>query len=147
MVLTIVSNVLRFFCASGVSYETACSHLYKEFLGLNRVYQPCQIVGVYAGRLILLQASRLTQELTSGGQLLVEQYHRDVGRVLLSGGRQLGYSVNALLETFVPVLRIVQYKEVLDSRDWRAQGERMSRVRMLSRKGYAVDVHIRRGHP
>jgi len=146
MVLTIVSNVLRFLCASGVSYETACSNLYKEFLGLNRVYQPCQIVGVYAGRLILLQASRLTQELTSGGQLLVEQYHRDIGRVSLSGG-QLGYPVNALLETFIPALRIVQYKGVLHSPDWRGQGERASLVRMLSGKGYAVDVHIRRGHP
>ncbi|HVN81084.1 MAG TPA: methyltransferase domain-containing protein [Terriglobia bacterium] len=104
------------------------------------------IVDVYVGHLILLKASRLAQELTSGGQLLVEQYHRDIGRVSLSGG-QLGYPVNALLETFIPALRIVQYKGVLHSPDWRGQGERASLVRMLSGKGYAVDVHIRRGHP
>jgi len=92
------------------------------------------IVGVYMGRLILFQAAALTQGLTSGGLLVVEHYRRDVGRVSLSGG-QLGYPVNALLETFVPSLRIVRYGEVLDFPDWGDQGERAPLVRMLSRKG------------
>jgi SAM-dependent methyltransferase len=92
------------------------------------------IVGVYMGRLILFQAAALTQGLASGGLLVVEHYRRDVGRVSLSGG-QLGYPVNALLETFVPSLRIVRYEEVLDFPDWGDQGERAPLVRMLSRKG------------
>jgi len=92
------------------------------------------IVGVYMGRLILFQAGVLTQGLTSGGLLVVEHYRRDVGRVSLSGG-QLGYPVNALLETFVPSLRIVRYEEVLDFPDWGDQGERAPLVRMEARKG------------
>jgi len=92
------------------------------------------IVGVYMGRLILFQAGALTQGLASGGSLVVEHYRRDVGRVSLSGG-QLGYPVNALLETYVPSLRIVRYEEVLDFPDWGDQGERAPLVRMLARKG------------
>ena len=92
------------------------------------------IVGVYMGRLILFQAAALTQGLASGGLLVVEHYRRDVGRVSLSGG-QLGYPVNALLETFVPSLRIVRYEEVLDFPDWGDQGERAPLVRMLASKG------------
>jgi len=92
------------------------------------------IVGVYMGRLILLLANQLTQGLASRGQLVVEHFRRDVGRVSLSGG-QLGYPVNALLETFVPSLRIVRYEEVLDFPDWGDQGERAPLVRMLARKG------------
>jgi hypothetical protein len=86
------------------------------------------------GRLILLGASPLTHGLASGGRLVVEPYRRHVGRVSLSGGR-LGYPVNALLETFVPCLRIVRYEEVLDFPDWGDQGERAPLVRMLARKG------------
>ena len=92
------------------------------------------IVGVYMGRLILFQASRLTQGLAPGGLLVVEHYRRDVGRVSLSGGR-LGYPVNALLQTFVPSLRIVRYEEVLDFPDWGDQGETAPLVRMEARKG------------
>jgi len=92
------------------------------------------IVGVYMGRLILFQASRLIQALAPGGLLVVEHYRRDVGRVSLSGG-QLGYPVNALLQTFVPSLRIVRYEEVLDFPDWGDQGERAPLVRMEARKG------------
>jgi len=92
------------------------------------------IVGLYMGRLILFQAAALTQGLASDGLLVVEHFRRDVGRVSLSGG-QLGYPVNALLETFVPSLHIVRYEEVLDFPDWGDQGERAPLVRMLARKG------------
>lgn len=92
------------------------------------------IVGVYMGRLILFQAAALTQGLGSGGLMVVEHYRRDVGRVSLSGG-QLGYPVNALLETFVPSLRIVGYEEVLDFPDWGDQAQKAPLVRMLARKG------------
>lgn len=92
------------------------------------------IVGVYMGRLILFQSAALTQGLGSGGLLVVEHYRRDVGRVSLSGG-QLGYPVNALLETFVTSLRIVRYEEVADFPDWGDQGERAPLVRMLASKG------------
>jgi SAM-dependent methyltransferase len=92
------------------------------------------IVGVYMGRLILLEASHLTRGLTSEGLMVVEHFRRDVGRLSLSDG-QLGYPVNALLETFVPSLRIVRYEEVLDFPDWGDQGERAPLVRMLARKG------------
>lgn len=92
------------------------------------------IVGVYVGREILFQASHLTTGLNSGGMLVVEHYRRDVGRVSLSGCR-LGYPVNALLETFVPSLRIVRYEEVLDFPDWGDQGVRAPLVRMLASKG------------
>lgn len=92
------------------------------------------IVGVYMGRLILFQAGRLTKGLASGGLLVVEHFRRDVDRISLSGGR-LGYPVNALLETFVPALRIVRYEEVLDFPDWGDQGERAPLVRMLARSG------------
>ncbi len=92
------------------------------------------IVGLYMGRLILFQASPLTSGLASGGLLVVEHFRRDIGRVSLSGG-QLGYPVNALLQTFVPSLRIVHYEEVQDFPDWGDQGERAPLVRMLARKG------------
>jgi SAM-dependent methyltransferase len=91
------------------------------------------IIGVYVGREILFQASHLTKGLASGGLLVVEHYRRDVDRSSLSGG-SLGYPVNALLETFVPTLRIVRYEEVLDFPDWGDQGERAPLVRMLARK-------------
>ena len=92
------------------------------------------IVGLYVGREILFQASHLTDGLTSGGLLVVEHYRRDVGRISVSGGR-LGYPINALLETFVPSLRIVRYEEVLDFPDWGDQGVRAPLVRMLASKG------------
>ncbi len=92
------------------------------------------IVGTYMGRLILFQAPELTRGLEPGGSLVFEHYRRDVNRVSLSGGR-LGYPVIALLETFVPALRIVRYEEVLDFPDWGDQGERAPLVRMLARKG------------
>jgi SAM-dependent methyltransferase len=92
------------------------------------------IVGVYVGREILFQASHLTDGLASGGLLVVEHYRRDVGRTSVSGGR-LGYPINALLETFVPSLRIVRYEEVLDFPDWGDPGERAPLVRMLASKG------------
>jgi len=92
------------------------------------------IVGVYVGREILFQASHLTDGLASGGLLVVEHYRRDVARTSVSGGR-LGYPINALLETFVPSLRIVRYEEVLDFPDWGDPGERAPLVRMLASKG------------
>lgn len=91
------------------------------------------IVGLYMGRLILFQAAPLTEGLDSGGLLVVEHFRRDAGKVSLSGG-QLGYPVNALLQTFVPSLRIVRYEEALDFPDWGDQGERAPLVRMLARK-------------
>ena len=92
------------------------------------------IVGTYMGRLILFAAPQLTKGLGPEGLLVIEHYRRDVNRVSLSGG-SLGYPVNALLETFVPALRIVRYEEVLDFPDWGDQGERAPLVRMLARKG------------
>ncbi len=92
------------------------------------------IIGLYMGRSILFQASALTAGLASAGLLVVEHFRRDAGRVSLSGG-QLGYPVNALLQTFVPSLRIVHYEEVQDFPDWGDQGERAPLVRMLARRG------------
>ena len=92
------------------------------------------IVAMYMGRLILSQASEVSEGLGSGGLLTVEHYRRDVDRHSLSGGR-LGYPVNSLLEAFAPTLRIVRYEEVLDFPDWGDQGERVPLVRMLARKG------------
>jgi SAM-dependent methyltransferase len=92
------------------------------------------IVGVYMGRLVILQAPSLTAGLASGGQLVVEHFRRDVHRRSISGG-QLGYPVNALLETFVPSLRIIRYEEVRDFPDWGDQGQTAPLVRMLASKG------------
>ena len=92
------------------------------------------IVAMYMGRLILSQASKVSEGLGSGGLLAVEHYRRDVNKHSLSGGR-LGYPVNSLLEAFTPTLRIVRYEEVLDFPDWGDQGERVPLVRMLARKG------------
>jgi SAM-dependent methyltransferase len=92
------------------------------------------ILGLYMGRLILFQASPLTNGLAIGGMMVIEHFRRDAGRVSLSGG-QLGYPANALLETFVPSLHIVRYEEVQDFPDWGDQGQRAPLVRMLARKG------------
>ena len=51
------------------------------------------------------------------------RFRRDVGKVPLSGS-QLGYLVNALLQTFDPSLCIVRYEEVQDFPDWVDEGER-----------------------
>lgn len=92
------------------------------------------IVGVYMGELILSQAARIAEGLRPGGLLVVENYHRDINRNALTGGK-IGYPVNALLETFAPLLRIVRYEEVLDFPDWGNRGEKAPLVRLLARKG------------
>lgn len=92
------------------------------------------IVAMYMGRLILSQASKVSEGLGTGGLLAVEHFRRDINKQSLSGGR-LGYPVNSLLEVFAPTLRIVRYEEVLDFPDWGDQGERVPLVRMLARKG------------
>jgi SAM-dependent methyltransferase len=92
------------------------------------------IVGMYVGRLILIEASKISDGLSSGGLLAVEHYHRDINRGSVAGGK-LGYPVNALLEAFAPSLRIVRYEEVVDFPDWGDQGKKVPLVRMLARKG------------
>jgi len=92
------------------------------------------VAGIYMGGLILNQAKRIAEGLKRGALLVVENFHRDVNVTALTGGK-LGYPVNALLETFVPLLRIVRYEEILDFPDWSNRGEKVPLVRMLARKG------------
>jgi SAM-dependent methyltransferase len=92
------------------------------------------IAGIYMGGLILTHAKHIAAGLKSGGFLVVENFHRDINVNALAGGK-LGYPVNALLETFVPLLRIVQYEEVFDFPDWSNHGQKVPLVRMLARKG------------
>jgi SAM-dependent methyltransferase len=92
------------------------------------------IVGMYVGRLLILQAPKISDGLSSKGLFAVEHYHRDINRGSVAGGR-LGYPVNALMEAFVPALRIVRYEEVVDFPDWGDQGEKVPLLRMLARKG------------
>jgi 2-polyprenyl-3-methyl-5-hydroxy-6-metoxy-1,4-benzoquinol methylase len=92
------------------------------------------ILGIYMGGLILTHAKRVADALRPGGLLVVENFHRDINKTALTGG-MLGYPVNALLETFVPLLRIVRYEEVLDFPDWSNHGEKVPLVRMCARKG------------
>ena len=92
------------------------------------------VAGIYMGGLILTQAKRIAEGLKSGGLLVVENFHRDINVTALTGGK-LGYPVNALLETFVPLLRIVRYEEILDFPDWSNRGKKVPLVRMLARKG------------
>lgn len=92
------------------------------------------IVGAYMGELITSQAARLVEGLRPNGLLVVENFHRDINVNAITGGK-LGYPVNALLETFVPKLRIVRYEEALDFPDWTNRGEKVPLVRLLARKG------------
>jgi len=71
---------------------------------------------------------------TPGGFLAIENYHRDINRNAWTGGK-IGYPANILLETYVPLLRIVRYEEVLDFPDWSNQGEKVPLVRLLAKKG------------
>jgi len=92
------------------------------------------ILGIYMGNLILSHAKRIAGALRSGGLLVVENFHQDINVTALTGGR-LGYPVNSLLETFVPLLRILRYEEVLDFPDWSNHGEEVPLIRMCARKG------------
>lgn len=92
------------------------------------------MVGVYMGELITEQAARIAEGLRPGGLLVVENFHRDGNANAITGGK-LGYPVNALLEIFVPKLRIVRYEEVSDFSDWGSRLEKTPLVRLLARKG------------
>jgi len=92
------------------------------------------ILGIYMGGLILSNAKRIADALRPGGVLVVENFHQDINRTALTGG-MLGYPTNVLLETFVPLLRIVRYEEVLDFPDWSNHGEKVPLIRMCARKG------------
>ena len=92
------------------------------------------IAGIYMGGLMLTEARRIGDGLRPGGLLVIENYHRDINRNALTGGK-IGYPVNILLETYVPLLRIVHYEEVLDFPDWSNQGEKVPLVRLLAKKG------------
>ena len=92
------------------------------------------ILGIYMGTLVLTNARRIADALSPGGLLVVENFHRDINKTALTGG-MLGYPANVLLETFVPLLRIVRYEEVTDFPDWSNQGEKVPLVRMCARKG------------
>jgi len=92
------------------------------------------ILGIYMGNLILTHAKRIAGALRPAGLLVVENFHQDINVTALTGGK-LGYPANILLETFVPLLRILHYEEVLDFPDWSNHGERVPLVRMEARKG------------
>jgi len=92
------------------------------------------ILGIYMGGLVLTNAKRIADALRPGGVLVVENFHQDINRTALTGG-MLGYPTNVLLETFVPLLRIVRYEEVLDFPDWSNHGEKVPLIRMCARKG------------
>ncbi len=91
------------------------------------------ILGIYMGGLITSHAKRIAAALRPGGHLVVENYHADLNRKGITGD-QLGYRVNALLEVFAPLLRIVQYEEFRDFPDWGNRGEKVPLVHMLARK-------------
>ena len=92
------------------------------------------ILGIYMGGLVLTNAKRIADALRPGGVLVVENFHQDINRTALTGG-MLGYPANVLLETFVPLLRIVRYEEVFDFPDWSNHGEKVPLARMCARKG------------
>lgn len=92
------------------------------------------VLGIYMGGLVLTQARRIAAALRPGGLLVVENFHRDINKTALAGG-MLGYPANVLLETFVPLLRIVRYQEVFDFPDWSNHGEKVPLIRMCARKG------------
>jgi len=92
------------------------------------------VSGIYMGDLILTHAKRIAEGLRQGGILVAENFHQDINVIALTGGK-LGYPVNALIETFAPLLRIVHYEETLDFPDWSNRGLKVPLVRMLARKG------------
>ena len=92
------------------------------------------ILGIYMGGLILSGAKRIADGLRPGGVLVVENFHQDINRTALTGG-MLGYPANVLLETFVPLLRIVRYEEIMDFPDWSNHGEKVPLIRMCASKG------------
>lgn len=91
------------------------------------------VAGIYMGGLILTNAKRIAEGMRQGGVLVVENFHQDINVDALAGGK-LGYPVNALLETFMPLLRIMHYEEVSDFPDWSNHGVKVPLVRMLARK-------------
>ena len=92
------------------------------------------ILGIYMGGLVLTNARRIADALRPGGLLVVENFLADINKTALTGG-MLGYYANVLLETFVPLLRIVRYEEVTDFPDWSNQGEKVPLIRMCARQG------------
>lgn len=92
------------------------------------------ILGIYMGSLITGHAKRIAAALRPGGHLVVENYHADLNRKGITGD-PLGYPVNALLEAFAPLLRILQYEEFRDFPDWGNRGEKVPLVHMLARRG------------
>lgn len=54
---------------------------------------------------------------------------------MLSRKTNMTFPVNALLETFVPLLSILHYEEVRDFPDWSNHGRKVPLVRMLAGEG------------
>ena len=94
------------------------------------------IVGMYMHGLLLAHSAKIAQAVKPGGLFVVEGFHRDIGRQALTGGR-IGYEPNVLLQSFLPLLRIVRYEEVSGEPDWSSNGTAVPLVRMLAMKEQA----------
>ena len=88
---------------------------------------------MYMHGMVIVNSKRVVESLRPGGMLVVEGFHQD-SKLKGFNGRDLGFSVNELLEAFVPHLRIVHYEEVHDFGDWSMNGAKVTLIRMLASK-------------
>src|SRR5580765_1849329 len=91
------------------------------------------IAAIYVHGVLLRAADRVIAALRPGGALVVEGFHRDVGKLGIEGitGGLLGYKTNALLRHFLP-LRVERYEDRIALADWRRIEAPI--IRMVARK-------------
>jgi SAM-dependent methyltransferase len=76
------------------------------------------VVGMYMHAMITRNAQKVIESLKPGGLVVVEGFHRDVGRRGLLGD-ELGYRSNELLRAF-DRLRVIHYEDAVGPADWRS---------------------------
>jgi SAM-dependent methyltransferase len=94
------------------------------------------VVGMYMHGLITRNAAKIVESLKPRGIVVVEGFHRDLGRPGLQGG-PIGYQTNELLRAF-DRLRVLHYEDTLGPADWDRSGQAVPIVRFIGVREHAI---------
>jgi 2-polyprenyl-3-methyl-5-hydroxy-6-metoxy-1,4-benzoquinol methylase len=84
------------------------------------------VIGMYMHAMITRNANKIVDSLKPGGSIIIEGFHRDLGRESVQGGA-FGYTNNELPRAF-DALRVVFYEDTRAGADWN-QGQESPIVR------------------
>ncbi len=89
------------------------------------------VVGMYVHHLVTRNAEKIVKSIKPGGILVIEGFHRDLGRKSVDSGEYFGFHTNELLQVFGQ-LRILHYEDRVAMADWLRQ--ELPIVRLVARK-------------